>query len=123
MQTTVYSPEEEQRLMATLWNPALKNDPLAFVRLAFPWKKPNTPLEHFEGPRKWQREVLVELRDHIHANNGRIDFETLRLAVSSGRGIGKSALVSWLTIWMLTTRIGSTTIVSANSEAQLRSVT
>jgi len=93
------------------------------VRLAFPWKKPNTPLEHFEGPRKWQREVLVELRDHIHANNGRIDFETLRLAVSSGRGIGKSALVSWLTIWMLTTRIGSTTIVSANSEAQLRSVT
>ena len=123
MQTTVYSPEEEQRLMATLWNPALKNDPLAFVRLAFPWGKPNTPLEHFEGPRRWQREVLVELRDHIHANNGRIDFETLRLAVSSGRGIGKSALVSWLTIWMLTTRIGSTTIVSANSEAQLRSVT
>ena len=39
------------------------------------------------------------------------------------RGIGKSALVSWLVIWMLSTRIGSTTIVSANSEAQLRSVT
>jgi hypothetical protein len=109
--------------MATLWNPTLKNDPLAFVRLAFPWKKPNTPLEHFEGPRKWQREILTELREHIKANNGKIDFETLRMAVSSGRGIGKSALVSWLTIWMLTTRIGSTTIVSANSEAQLRSVT
>jgi hypothetical protein len=93
------------------------------VRLAFPWKKPGTPLEHFEGPRQWQREVLIELREHIKANNGKIDFETLRLAVSSGRGIGKSALVSWLTIWMLTTRIGSTTIVSANSEAQLRSVT
>jgi hypothetical protein len=93
------------------------------VRLAFPWKKPGTPLEHFDGPRQWQREVLIELREHIKANNGKIDFETLRLAVSSGRGIGKSALVSWLTIWMLTTRIGSTTIVSANSEAQLRSVT
>jgi len=91
--------------------------------LAFPWKKPNTPLEHFEGPRKWQRDVLIELRDHIKQNNGKIDFDTLRMAVSSGRGIGKSALVSWLTIWMLTTRIGSTTIVSANSEAQLRSVT
>jgi hypothetical protein len=47
----------------------------------------------------------------------------LRLAVSSGRGIGKSALVSWVTIWMLSTRIGSTTIISANSENQLRSVT
>ena len=67
--------------------------------------------------------MLVELREHIRNNDGKIDFETLRLAVSSGRGIGKSALVSWLTIWMLTTRIGSTTIVSANSEAQLRSVT
>jgi hypothetical protein len=123
VQVPIYSAEEEQKLMATLWSPTLKNDPLAFVRLAFPWKKPGTPLEHFEGPRQWQREVLIELREHIKANNGKIDFETLRLAVSSGRGIGKSALVSWLTIWMLTTRIGSTTIVSANSEAQLRSVT
>ena len=93
------------------------------MRLAFPWKKPGTPLEHFDGPRKWQRDVLLELREHIKNNNGKIDFETMRLAVSSGRGIGKSALVSWLTIWMMTTRIGSTTIVSANSEAQLRSVT
>jgi len=50
-------------------------------------------------------------------------MDTLRKAVSSGRGIGKSALVSWLILWMLTTRIGSTVIVSANSEAQLRSVT
>ncbi len=96
---------------------------MAFVRLVFPWGKPGTPLEHFTGPRKWQLEVLVELRDHIKANNGRVDFETFRLAMSSGRGIGKSALVSWLVIWMLTTRIGGTTIVSANSEAQLRSVT
>ena len=123
MQVPIYSADEEQKLMATLWSPTLKNDPLAFVRLAFPWKKPGTPLEHFDGPRKWQRDVLLELREHIKNNNGKIDFETMRLAVSSGRGIGKSALVSWLTIWMMTTRIGSTTIVSANSEAQLRSVT
>jgi hypothetical protein len=67
--------------------------------------------------------VLIELAEHIKNNNGKIDFETFRLAVSSGRGIGKSALVSWVVIWMLSTRIGSTTIVSANSEAQLRSVT
>jgi hypothetical protein len=106
MQVPIYSADEEQKLMATLWSPTLKNDPLAFVRLAFPWKKPGTPLEHFEGPRQWQREVLIELSEHIKANNGKIDFETLRMAVSSGRGIGKSALVSWLTIWMLTTRIG-----------------
>lgn len=110
-------------LMARLWTPALKDDPLKFVLFVFPWQQKGTPLEHFSGPRKWQREVLQDLADHIKQNNGKIDFDTFRMATSSGRGIGKSALVSWLIIWMLATRIGSTTIVSANSEAQLRSVT
>ena len=96
---------------------------MKFVLYAFPWGQRGTPLEHFAGPRKWQREVLQELAEHIEQNNGKVDFDTLRMATSSGRGIGKSALVSWLVIWMLSTRIGSTTIVSANSEAQLRSVT
>jgi hypothetical protein len=123
MQTTIYSAEDEQELMARLWTPAIKDNPLAFVMLAFPWGQPGTPLEHFTGPRKWQREVLSDIAEHIKQNKGKLDFDTLREAVSSGRGIGKSALVSWLTIWMLSTRIGSTTIISANSEAQLRSVT
>lgn len=123
MQTPQYSAEDEQTLMASLWTPALKDDPLRFVMYLFPWGQKNTPLEHFSGPRKWQREVLRDIGEHIRSNNGRLDFETLRMAVSSGRGIGKSALVSWLVIWMLSTRIGSTTIVSANSETQLRSVT
>lgn len=123
MQTTVYSAEEEQTLMASLWAPALKDDPLKFVMYLFPWGQKNTPLEHFAGPRKWQREVLRDIAEHIRQNNGKVDFDVLRMAVSSGRGIGKSALVSWLVIWMLSTRIGSTIIVSANSETQLRSVT
>jgi hypothetical protein len=110
-------------LMARLWSPSLKDDPLAFVLYTFPWGQQGTPLEHFPGPRKWQRQVLADLRDHIKQNNGKVDFDTARLAIASGRGIGKSALVSWLVIWMLSSRIGSTTIVSANSEAQLRSVT
>jgi len=123
MQTTIYKPEDEQELMATLWTPAIADDPEAFVLFAFPWGQENTPLANFKGPRKWQREVLREITAHIKRQGGLIDFETLRHAVSSGRGIGKSALVSWLTIWMLSTRIGSTTIISANSEAQLRAVT
>jgi hypothetical protein len=93
------------------------------VLYTFPWGQQGTPLENFPGPRKWQRQILSDLRDHIKENNGKVDFSTARLAIASGRGIGKSALVSWLTIWMLSSRIGSTTIVSANSEAQLRSVT
>ena len=123
MQAPIYSASGEMELMSRLWSPGIKDDPLAFVLLTFPWAEPGTPLEHFKGPRKWQRDILVDLRDHIRQNNGKIEFDTFREAVASGRGIGKSALVSWLVIWMLSTRIGSTTIVSANSEAQLRSVT
>ena len=123
MQQPIYSSQEEQTLMTSLWSPAIANDPEAFVLYAFPWGQINTPLANFKGPRKWQREVLRTIKAHIENNHGKIDFDTLRMAVSSGRGIGKSALVGWLILWMLTTRIGSSVIVSANSESQLKSVT
>jgi hypothetical protein len=109
--------------MTRLWSPELKNNPEAFVRFVFPWGQKNTPLEKFKGPRKWQREVLQNITAHIAANQGKMNMDTMRSAVASGRGIGKSALVSWLVLWMLSTRIGSTVVVSANSEAQLKSVT
>ena len=123
MQEPRYSAQDEMELMARLWSPAIKDNPLAFVMFAFPWGEPGTPLEHFTGPRKWQRQVLSDIADHIKRNDGKLDFDVLRLAIASGRGIGKSALVSWLVLWMMTTRIGATVIVSANSESQLRSVT
>lgn len=123
MQKPRYAAQDEQKLMATLWSPMIKDDPEAFVLFAFPWGQKGTPLEHFKGPRKWQRDALRDLRDHIKANKGEVDPEALRDATSSGRGIGKSALVSWLILWMLSTRIGSTVIVSANTENQLRTIT
>lgn len=122
-----YSPDEEQMLMTQLWSPTLRDDPEAFVLFAFPWGQKNTPLEHFRGPRAWQRRTLRRLTTFIKDNKGRMtageELEAMRRAVSSGRGVGKSALVSWLVIWMLSTRIGSSVIVSANSEKQLRGVT
>ena len=123
MQTTIYSAQDEQELMARLWAPALKDNPLAFVMFCYPWGEKGTPLENFTGPRKWQREILNDIGEHIKQNQGKVDFDVLREAVASGRGIGKSALVSWLEHWMLSTRIGASIIVSANSETQLRSVT
>jgi hypothetical protein len=123
MQKPIYSAEDEQLLMTRLWSANVKDDPEAFVLFVFPWGQRNTPLEQFKGPRKWQRQVLRQFGDHIKANRTAEAFTVLRLAIASGRGIGKSALVSWIVIWMLSTRIGSTTIVSANSEAQLRAVT
>ena len=123
MQKPIYSADEEQILMSQLWSPQIADNPETFVLFAFPWGQKNTPLEHFKGPRAWQRKALRSIADHIKANRGQVDMDALRRAVSSGRGIGKSALVSWLILWMLSTRIGSSVIVSANSENQLRTVT
>lgn len=123
MQKTIFSNKEEGDLMGTLWDPMIADDPESFVLFAFPWGQPNTPLEHHKGPRRWQRRVLRRIGQHIKANQGQVDMDALRQAVSSGRGIGKSALVSWLILWMLSTRIGSSVVVSANSENQLRTVT
>lgn len=122
-QAPVYAAADEEALMTRLWAPSIANDPLAFVMLAFPWGEKGTPLEHFVSPRRWQKRVLNDIKDHIKANQGRVDFETFRLSVASGRGSGKSALLSWILLWFVTTRIGSSSIVSANSETQLRSVT
>ena len=118
-----YKAEDEKRLMTEIWSMNVKDDPLNFVKFVFPWGMKDTPLEDFKGPRKWQEKILREITIHI-ARNGTKDLpEMFRMAVASGRGIGKSALVSWLILWMLSTRLGSTIIVTANTEQQLRSRT
>jgi hypothetical protein len=123
MQKPIYSAEDEQEIMARLWSPGIADNPYNFVMFNYPWGKPNTPLANFKGPRKWQRRVLMEITEHIEKNRNVLDMDVLRKAIVSGRGIGKSALVTWLINWMLSTRIGSSVIVSANSEAQLKSIT
>lgn len=122
-----YSAKEEQRLMSEIWDPRITEDPEAFVMFAYPWGKKDTPLEHFDGPRNWQREVLQAIKHHIKENKDRVakgkEPKMLKLAVASGRGIGKSALVAWLNQWHMSCRIGATSIITANSENQLKSRT
>ena len=126
-QQPLYSADQEQSLMVELWSPEIHSSPLNFVNFAFPWGKPNTPLEKMKGPRGWQRETLEEITRHIKANELRAAqnalYEMWRSADASGRGIGKSALVSMLVLWFLSTRLGATAIVTANTEQQLRSRT
>ena len=42
-----YKPEEEKLLMTELWSPVIKDNPLNFVKFAFPWGMKDTPLEDF----------------------------------------------------------------------------
>jgi hypothetical protein len=122
-----YAPKDEEQLMARLWSPAIKDDPLAFVTFVFPWGQKGTPLEHEPGPKKWQREALLRIKEHIAENkaamaNGQLPA-MLKRATASGRGIGKSSLVSWLILWNMSCNLGSTTIVAANTETQLKTRT
>lgn len=119
----------DQELITAILDPQIADDPLAFVLFAFPWGKSGTPLARFKGPRTWQKETLVALRDYIRAmqthdlSGADAALEVYKEAIASGRGIGKSALVSWIILWFMSTRIGGTAVVSANTEAQLRTVT
>lgn len=123
MKNTQYTPEDEQQLMAQLWSPMIADNPYAFVMFVYPWGQAGTPLAHFKGPRRWQRRVLKKVTEHVQSGKALNIAKLLRIARSSGRGIGKSALVAWLIDWFNTTRIGSTVIVSANTETQLRTIT
>lgn len=122
-----YSAKDEQSLMTELWDPELADDLYRYVMFVFPWGKAGTPLENFQGPRTWQREELEEITAHIKTQKDRmaLGLEPVmwRKARVSGRGPGKSAFVSWLAHHMMTTRLGSTTIVTANNEPQLKSRT
>lgn len=121
------SANDERELMLALWDPAIADDPEAYVLFKYPWGKKGTPLEKFKGPRAWQRDELQQIAQHIKDNKERMARgeapRVYRSATASGRGPGKSALVGWLTEWMQDTRLGSTTILTANTEMQLKSRT
>lgn len=121
------NPEQERELMLELWDPRRSEDLLNFVLFSYPWGKQGTPLEKWKGPRKWQANYLDDLSQHIKDNRLKMDLglppSVFQGATVSGRGPGKSALVSWLTHHNLTCNVGSTTIVTANTEPQLKSRT
>lgn len=98
-----------------------EHDPLGYVLFAFPWGQPGTDLEHETGPRAWQRETLEEVGRGVKA--GKSVGEAIQIAIASGHGIGKSALVAWLIRWALATREDTRGVVTANTEPQLRTKT
>lgn len=99
-------------------------DPLGFVLFALPWGRPGTELADADGPRAWQREVLTDLGARLRAGYapGEALMPVLK-AVSSGHGIGKSALVSWIIAWALSTCEDCKVVLTANTEPQLRTKT
>ena len=112
-------------------------DPLSFVMFSFPWhtdptlrvvRLPEPWASRYGcafGPDAWACEFLeevgrqVELRDF----DGVTPVAPQQHAISSGHGIGKSAMAAWLTLWIMSTRPHSRGVVTANTAEQLASKT
>jgi hypothetical protein len=110
-----------------------RHDPLGFIQMAFPWGKKGSELEDQIGPMFWQADVCIEVSRILTDPSAVVFFDNHgnpvfgngkgRIAVASGKGIGKSCLVSWLILWALCTTPDTRIIVTAGTEPQLRTKT
>lgn len=98
------------------WLSDCSGDPLTFVEEGFPWGQGE--LAEHEGPDEWQILILSALRDGLITIN-----EAIQIAVASGHGIGKSALVAWIILWAISTMEDTKGVVTANTENQLKTKT
>lgn len=97
---------------------ACTTDPLRYVLTAFAWGTGD--LAGHAGPEPWQADVLRAIGEHQTSPRS---ARALRIAVASGHGVGKSALVAWLILWMMSTRPQLAGVVTANTRTQLETKT
>ena len=100
-----------------------EHDPYGMVLAIFPWGEPGTELAEETGPDTWQTDVLKMIGNASLAQAQDLLQTALQLAVASGNGPGKTALISWVIIWFISTRTHPQIIVTANTEVQLRTKT
>src|SRR2546422_7329934 len=83
------------------------DDPLGGVLFLYPWGEPGA-LEHAKGPNREQERFLIDLGDEIKARRfeGVKAVPSIRMAVSSGHGTGKTELIGMLAGWLMATRPG-----------------
>lgn len=92
-------------------------DPAAFVRIMYDW-----PILGMPGPDAWQRAVLEEISAAVRdrAYDGETSVAPIRKAISSGNGVGKTALFAWIVDWLMSTRHDTRGTVTANTADQLQ---
>lgn len=94
-------------------------DPYGFVMYVFPWGEAGTDLEDHDGPDTWQREQMERVAAKIKSD----PEGTIREVIASGHGIGKSTQVSWIVLWMMSTRPHLNGVITANTTNQLATKT
>jgi hypothetical protein len=115
----------------------LFDDPLGYVMWAFDWsaehalqivKLPEAyrllyGCEH--GPEAWAIDFMEEIAVQIkaHGFDGTRPVEAIRMAVSSGHGISKSATTAMLVNFIMSTRPNARGVITASTAVQLESKT
>lgn len=92
------------------------SDPLGFVHFSFPWGSGQLKTE--TGPDEWQADILKALGD-----GSLTPQKAIQIAVASGHGIGKTALIAWIILWFISTRINPQIVTTANTKTQLETKT
>ena len=95
------------------------HDSANFVLYALPWG--SGELLESNGPRQWQRGILEALGQHLQSPQTR--HQPCLIAVASGKGIGKSALVGMLILWAMSTCEDCKVVLTANTDGQLKTKT
>lgn len=108
-------------------------DPYGFVMAMFPWGEPllpdgrENPLKDKKGPEPWQRDLLIELGEHIKENvllsSMGLEMLVWKSAIASGHGVGKSAEVAWIILFLMSTRVDTRGAVTASTQFQLEDKT
>ena len=114
--------EQESKIEADLIDlvASFQYDPLGFVLASFQWG--SGELAEFDGPDDWQVEVLNTIGGGLRDGSLSV-MEAIQVAVASGHGIGKSALVAWIILWAMSTHEDTKGVVTANTENQLKTKT
>lgn len=97
----------------------MTHDPRGFVDYAYPWGEQS--LEGSKGPRAWQAEIQDYIAQHLQ--NPATRHQPCLIAVASGHDIGKSAEISMIANWAMSTCEDCRVTVTANTGTQLATKT
>ena len=113
----------EEELLADL--ASLANRPYDFVLWAFPWGEAETELENRTKLEPWQAQILLDLQHDLleaQKTEAKCLAEAWQAAIRSGHDVGKTALLSWIILWGISTREDTRGRATANTRNQLETI-
>ena len=95
-----------------------KLDPLLWAETAWDWGHGDLKGKDI---RHWQADIMDVIAKHLA--NPKRRYQPLKISVSSGHGIGKSAQMGMVSNWAMSCWPGARVVITANTEGQLRTKT